>query len=39
VLREGTERNGGQLDVDALEAHVTAQSPYTPPVSDRITRL
>ena len=39
VLRQGTERNGGQLDVDALEAHLTAHSPYAAPASTRILRL
>lgn len=39
VLRDGTDRVGGQLDVDALEAFVTANSPYAAPALDRITRL
>jgi 5'-nucleotidase len=39
VLRDGTDRTGGQLDVDALEAFVTANSPYAATALDRITRL
>lgn len=39
VLREGALRTGGQLDVDALEAFVTANSPYAAAAGNRITRL
>ncbi|MBX7078116.1 MAG: bifunctional metallophosphatase/5'-nucleotidase [Nannocystaceae bacterium] len=39
VLREGTERTGGALDVDALEAHLAALSPYAAAAATRITRL
>jgi 5'-nucleotidase len=39
VLTQGTDRSGGQLDVDALELFVTAHSPYTAAALDRITRL
>ena len=39
VFRDGTNRTGGQLDVDALEAFVTGHSPYIAPALGRITRL
>ncbi len=39
VFRDGTNRTGGQLDVDALEAFVTGNSPYIAPALGRITRL
>ncbi len=39
VLKEGTDRVGGGLDLDALEAYLAARSPYAPPALDRVTRL
>jgi 5'-nucleotidase len=38
VLAEGTERRGGPVDVDALEAWLKAHSPLPPPETNRITR-
>jgi 5'-nucleotidase len=41
VLREGTNRAGGALDVDAFEAYLAGTSqaaPLAPPATDRITR-
>ena len=38
VLRDGTDRVIGPVDVDALAAHLTAASPLSPPALDRITR-
>ncbi len=39
VLPEGTDRLGGDVDLDALEAYVVANSPVPPGPQDRITRL
>jgi 5'-nucleotidase len=39
VLREGTERRTGPMDIDALEAYVKAQAPLVPAALDRIVRL
>ncbi len=39
VLAEGTERRGGPVDVDALEAWLKAHSPVEPPSPGRITRV
>ncbi|WP_239014551.1 bifunctional metallophosphatase/5'-nucleotidase [Archangium violaceum] len=39
VLAEGTERRGGMVDVDALEAWLKAHSPLSPPETNRITRV
>jgi 5'-nucleotidase len=42
VLREGTNRAGGALDLDAFEAHFAGTSqaaPLQPPATDRITRV
>lgn len=39
VLREGTDRLGGDIDLDALEDYFTAHSPVAPGPQDRITRL
>jgi 5'-nucleotidase len=39
VFAEGTERQGGMLDVDALEAWLKASSPRQPPETNRITRV
>ncbi|HSP80579.1 MAG TPA: bifunctional metallophosphatase/5'-nucleotidase [Myxococcaceae bacterium] len=39
VLAEGTERRGGPVDVDALEAWLKAHSPVEPPAPGRITRV
>jgi 5'-nucleotidase len=36
VLREGTDRLGGALDLDALEAYLAANSPISPPPLGRI---
>jgi 5'-nucleotidase len=36
VLRAGTERLGGAVDTDALEAYFKANSPLSPPALDRI---
>jgi 5'-nucleotidase len=38
-LLAGTDRTGGQIDVDALEVYLTAHSPYAGTAVDRITRL
>ena len=37
VLREGTDRLGGVVDVDALEAYFAANSPVAPGPQDRIS--
>jgi 5'-nucleotidase len=37
VLREGVDRVVGQLDIDAFVAYLTANSPVSPPATDRIT--
>lgn len=39
VLIQGTERLGGALDLEALEAYFEARSPVSPPAIDRITML
>jgi len=39
VLAAGTERLGGALDLDALQAYFAAHSPISPPALDRITAL
>ena len=38
VLREGTERAGGEIDLDALIAYFSTASPVGPGPQDRITR-
>jgi 5'-nucleotidase len=38
VLREGTDRLGGDVDIDALEKHFRASSPLAPGARDRITQ-
>jgi 5'-nucleotidase len=38
VLREGTDRLGGAIDLDALEAYFAAHSPVAPGARDRIAR-
>jgi 5'-nucleotidase len=37
VLREGTDRLGGDVDIDVLEKHLRASSPVAPGARDRIT--
>lgn len=39
VLAEGTDRLGGAVDVDALEAYLQANNPLAPPALSRITRI
>jgi 5'-nucleotidase len=39
VLREGTNRLGGDVDTDAFSAYLEAHSPIAPTPRDRITRL
>lgn len=39
VLREGTNRLGGAVDTDALEAYFLANSPVAPPALNRITQV
>jgi 5'-nucleotidase len=39
VLREGTNRLGGDVDLDALEKYFVAHSPVSPGPQNRITRL
>lgn len=39
VLREGTERLGGAVDTDALEAYFATYSPVPPGPQNRITML
>ncbi len=39
VLKEGTDRLGGEVDLDAFEAYFTAHSPVAPGPKDRISRL
>jgi 5'-nucleotidase len=39
VLAEGTARQGGMVDVDAMEAWLKAWSPLTPPETNRILRV
>ena len=38
VLREGTERTGGEIDLDALIAYFSSASPVAPGPQDRINR-
>ncbi len=39
MFREGTDRQVGMLDLEALVALISAGSPYTPPQVGRLTRL
>ena len=39
VLREGTNRLGGDVDLDALEKYIRAHSPVAPGPQNRITKL
>ncbi|MDH3730356.1 MAG: 5'-nucleotidase C-terminal domain-containing protein, partial [Acidimicrobiia bacterium] len=39
VLTEGTDRLGGEIDLDALVTYFGANSPVAPGAQDRITRL
>ena len=39
VLRQGTERRTGPMDIDAFEAYVKARPPLVPGTLDRIVRL
>jgi 5'-nucleotidase len=39
VLREGTDRLGGAVDLDALEAYFRAHVPVAPGPRDRIVRV
>jgi 5'-nucleotidase len=39
VSNQGNNGLGGELDVDALEAYLRANSPVRPPVTNRITRI
>jgi 5'-nucleotidase len=39
LFREGTNTFGGPLDLDAIEAYLTANNPLAPPAADRVTRL
>jgi 5'-nucleotidase len=39
VLTEGTNRVGGEIDLDALVSYFGANSPVPPGPQDRITRL
>lgn len=39
VFNQGTDTIGGDQDVDALEAYIKANSPLTPPATDRITAV
>ncbi len=39
VLREGTDRLVGGLDIDALVAYLEAAGPVSPPAADRIRRI
>ena len=39
VLRSGTDRLGGALDLDALSAYFAANSPIAPGPQDRIAQL
>ena len=38
VLKEGTERTGGEIDLDALVAYFSTASPVAPGPQDRINR-
>jgi 5'-nucleotidase len=39
VLRQGTDRLGGDVDLDALEKYMQAESPVAPGPRDRILRI
>jgi 5'-nucleotidase len=39
VLKEGTDRLGGEVDTDALEKYFSANSPVAPGPQNRITLL
>ncbi|HEY3427393.1 MAG TPA: 5'-nucleotidase C-terminal domain-containing protein, partial [Acidimicrobiia bacterium] len=39
VLREGTERLGGEIDLDAMVAYFEANSPVAPGPQNRITQV
>jgi 5'-nucleotidase len=39
VLRQGRQKTAGELDLQALDAYITAKSPLAPPPSDRVARL
>ncbi len=39
VLRQGRNKTAGMVDLQALDAYITAKSPLAPPPSDRIVRL
>jgi 5'-nucleotidase len=39
VLKLGTNRLGGEVDTDAFERYLKANSPYAPTLLDRITRI
>jgi 5'-nucleotidase len=39
VLNDGTDRLGGAVDLDALEAYLTARAPVDPGPQNRITRV
>ncbi|HEY5349882.1 MAG TPA: 5'-nucleotidase, partial [Candidatus Lustribacter sp.] len=39
VLRQGTQKVSGPIDLDALDAYLAAHSPLAPPPLDRIVRL
>jgi 5'-nucleotidase len=39
VFNQGSNDLGGELDVDALEAYLRANSPVAPPATNRITRI
>jgi 5'-nucleotidase len=39
VLRQGRQKTAGVVDLQALDAYITAKSPLAPPPSDRIVRL
>jgi 5'-nucleotidase len=39
ILVQGTDRLGGAVDTDAFEAYFAANSPVSPGLQDRITRI
>ena len=39
VLRAGTNRIGGDVDIDSMEDYLAAKSPVSPPALDRINRI
>jgi len=39
VLRNGTDRRAGPVDLDPLAAHLASQSPFVAPAQDRVTRI